>query len=82
MNSANISSAARQAERRRTVGVMSEMLVAGDPEVRVAELTLDHNERDTLVRHLDRVRVPKLVWSKATPDTSCEGCVMQLLARG
>jgi hypothetical protein len=27
-------------------------------EVRVSELPLDHHERDTFVRHLDRVSVP------------------------
>jgi hypothetical protein len=35
---------------------------AGDAKVGVlAELTLDHHERQTFVRHLDRVGVPQLV---------------------
>jgi hypothetical protein len=31
---------------------------AGDAQVGVSELALDHNEWDPLVRHLDCVRVP------------------------
>jgi len=34
---------------------------ARDAEVGVSELSLDHDERDALVRHLDRVGVPQLV---------------------
>lgn len=30
-----------------------------DPEVRVSKLTLNDDERGTLVRHLDRVSVPE-----------------------
>jgi len=31
---------------------------AGDAEVGVSELSLDYDERDALVRHLDRMTVP------------------------
>jgi hypothetical protein len=48
---------------------------AGDAGVGVAELTLDHDERNTLVRHLDCVGVPQLVWSEPAPNTSFRGGV-------
>jgi hypothetical protein len=38
----------------------------GDPEVRVAELPLDHAERHTFSSHLNSVRVPKLMRREAT----------------
>jgi hypothetical protein len=41
---------------------------ARDGEVGVSELSLDHDERDALVRHLDCVRVPQLVRREPTPD--------------
>jgi hypothetical protein len=34
---------------------------AGDTEVGVPELALDHDQRYALVRHLDRVRAEKLL---------------------
>jgi hypothetical protein len=34
---------------------------AGDPKVGVGELTLDHDQRDAFVRHLDCVSMPQLV---------------------
>jgi hypothetical protein len=37
----------------------------GDAEVAVAELALDDNQRHAFVRHLDSVRVTKLVRRKA-----------------
>ena len=37
----------------------------GNPEVRVAELPLDHVERYALASQLDRVRVPKLMRREA-----------------
>jgi hypothetical protein len=46
------------------------------------ELALDHHERDTFVRHLDRVCVAQLVWREAASDARRGGCVMQLLACG
>jgi hypothetical protein len=33
------------------------------------ELALDHDERDALMRHLDRVRVPQLVRREPSPHT-------------
>jgi hypothetical protein len=33
------------------------------------ELPLDHHERNALVRHLDRMSVPKLVRREPTPHT-------------
>jgi hypothetical protein len=36
----------------------------------MSELTLDHDERYTLVRHLDRVGVPQLVWREPAPDAA------------
>jgi hypothetical protein len=51
-------------------------LDAGDAEVGVTELALDHDERNAFVRHLDRVRVPQLVGRKATSDAGCGGRVM------
>jgi hypothetical protein len=38
----------------------------GNPEVRVAELPLDHVERHALASHLDSVGVPKLMRREAT----------------
>ena len=42
----------------------------------MSQLTLDHDERDALVRHLYSVSVPELVWREATPDAGFSGCVM------
>jgi hypothetical protein len=39
----------------------------------MAELALDDEQRNALVGHLDRVRVPKLVWGEPATDT-CERC--------
>ena len=55
---------------------------ARDPEVRVPELALDHNKRDALVRHLDRVRMPQLVRSEPPPHARCGRGVVELLACG
>jgi hypothetical protein len=49
---------------------------AGDAEVGVPELTLNHDERNAFVGHLDRMGVPKLVWREAASDTRSGGCVM------
>jgi hypothetical protein len=44
------------------LGVVDSLEVdRGDAKVRVSELTLDHDQRDAFVRHLDRVRVPELM---------------------
>jgi hypothetical protein len=53
---------------------------ARDAEVRVAELALDHNQRDTFVRHFDRMGVSQLMWGESPTDASCRGRVVQLLA--
>lgn len=55
---------------------------AGDAEVGVSELALDHDERDALVRHLDRVSVSKLMRREPPPHACCGGSMVQLLARG
>jgi hypothetical protein len=55
---------------------------AGDPEVGVSELALDYDEWDTLVRHLDRVGMPKLMRRKTPPHPRRCGGMVQLLARG
>jgi hypothetical protein len=41
----------------------------GDPKVRVAELALDHDQRHTLARHLNRVRMAQLVWREPAANT-------------
>ena len=46
------------------------------------ELALDDRERDPFVRHLDRVRVPELMWRAPTPDSRCGGGPAQLAAHG
>jgi hypothetical protein len=55
---------------------------AGDAKVGVPELALDHNERDALVCHLDRVGVSQLVWREPPSDSGRGGRLVQLLARG
>jgi hypothetical protein len=55
---------------------------AGDAKVGVPELSLDDDERDALVRHLDRVRVQQLVRRESPSDARCGSGVVQLLARG
>jgi hypothetical protein len=42
-------------------------------------LSLDHDERDVLVRHLDGVSVPELMWCEPTPDAGLGGRVMRCL---
>ena len=46
------------------------------------ELPLDHDQRDSLVRHFDCVRVPQLVRREASSDACGGGRMVQLLARG
>jgi hypothetical protein len=43
-----------------------------DPEVAVAELALDDDERHAFVGHFDSVGVPKLMWSEPSPDARCD----------
>ena len=54
----------------------------GDPEVRVSELALYDDERDSFVGHLYCVGVPQLVWRESAPDASFGSRMMQLFARG
>jgi hypothetical protein len=42
----------------------------GDREVGVSELALDHEQRNSLARHLNRVGVPELVTREPPPHTS------------
>ena len=42
----------------------------------MAELALDDDERDTFVRHLDRVGVPELMRRESAPDAGFSGRVM------
>jgi hypothetical protein len=44
------------------------------------ELALDHDQRDPLARHLDRMRMPQLVWRESAPNTGRPGGVMELAA--
>jgi hypothetical protein len=46
------------------------------------ELSLDDDQRNALVRHLDRVGVPELVWCEASPHSRCRCCSAELLASG
>jgi len=55
---------------------------ARDAEVRVSELPLDHDQRDTFVRHLDGMGVPQLVGRKPPSHAGGQGRVMQLFACG
>jgi hypothetical protein len=52
----------------------------GDAEVGVPELSLDDDERDAFVGHLDRVRVAQLVRCKPAPDTRPGGDAAELAA--
>jgi len=51
------------------------------PRFGVAELPLDHDQRDAFVRHLDCVSVSQLVRREAPSDTRRGGRMMQLLTR-
>ena len=55
---------------------------ARDAEVRVSELPLDHDQRHTFVRHLDRMGVSQSVGRKPPSHAGGQGRVMQLFARG
>jgi hypothetical protein len=48
----------------------------------VAELTLNQDQRNSLVRHLDRVCVTQLVWRETAPHASPGGRLVRLLAGG
>jgi hypothetical protein len=53
---------------------------AGNAKVRVSELPLNDDERNAFVSHLDRVRMPELVWGEPSPDAGSRGSVMELLS--
>jgi hypothetical protein len=53
---------------------------ARDPEVGV--LALNHHERYALMSHLDRVRMPKLMWREPPSDACSRGGVVELLSGG
>src|SRR5581483_9101124 len=62
-------------------GVVDPSQVAGgDGEVGMPELSLDYEQRDTLARHLHRVRVTELVRREPATDPGYRGGVMQLSA--
>jgi hypothetical protein len=52
---------------------------ARNAEVRVSGLPLDHDDRDTFVRHLDCVSVSQLVWCEPRFHSCGRGGMMQLL---
>ena len=45
----------------------------------MAELALDHDQRDSLVRHLNSVGMPELMRRKATPNAGLGGRAVKLL---
>jgi hypothetical protein len=65
------------------LGVVDALQIHGrDPEVAVAELTLDAHQRYALVGELDGVRVAQLVRSESAPNSGGRRGVAQLCARG
>jgi hypothetical protein len=48
----------------------------------MAELALDHDERDAFAGHFDGVRVPKLMWCQAAAHACPRGSVTKLRACG
>jgi hypothetical protein len=65
------------------LGVVNALQVAaGDPEVAVAELALNHDQWYAFARQLDGVRVAKLVRRKATPNAGGDRGVAQVGAGG
>ncbi len=53
---------------------------AGDAEVGVSQLTLDHDQRNSLVRHLDSVGIAELVRREAAANAGAGCRVVQLFA--
>jgi hypothetical protein len=56
----------------------SAQVTGGDREVRMPELALDHDQRDSFAGHLDGVRVPQLVRREPSPNPGAEGRIVQL----
>ena len=52
----------------------------GDREVGVTELSLDHDQRDPLARHLDRMRMSELMRREPATNPGSERGVVELLA--
>ena len=59
-------------------GIDALKVSAGDAEVGMAELALDHGQRDTFACHLDRVRVAQLMRCEPASDTRYRGESPQL----
>src|SRR3954447_10620288 len=53
-------------------------VVRGDPEVGVAELALDDDQRDTFTGHLDGMCVAKLMWREPTAHACSSRGLTQL----
>jgi hypothetical protein len=50
----------------------------GYGQISVPELALDDKQRDTLTRHLHRVRVAELMWREASPDSGASSRSVKL----
>jgi hypothetical protein len=55
---------------------------AGDPEIAMRELPLDHDQRDAFVRHLDSVRMPQLMRRHPAANPGVGGGPLELFAGG
>ena len=55
---------------------------ARDAEVRVPKLSLDHDQRYALMRHLNRVGMPQLMRREVPSHAGAGGRVVQLLTGG
>jgi hypothetical protein len=47
----------------------------GDPEIGMAQLALDDDQRDPLAGHLNSVGVPQLMRRESAADSGCLGSV-------
>jgi hypothetical protein len=63
------------------LGVVDSAKVSGcDCEIGVTELALDHDQRDALARHLNRVRLAQLMRREPTRDSCLDRGVVKLFA--
>jgi hypothetical protein len=63
------------------LGVVDSAEVSGcDREIDMAELALDHDQRDPFARHLNRVRVPQLMRREPATDPGGNRDVVKLCA--
>jgi hypothetical protein len=61
-------------DRLDDLGAVDPAQVSGcDREVGIPELSLDNDQRHTLVSHLDRMRMPQLVRREPAPNTGRQG---------